>query len=411
MGDAPVIKEIAVSDVRIGMYITKVNCPWLKNPFWRKEFLLTTERQLMLIRSSTAKSVWIDYAKSIPEAAAEAAGAALSASEKEAIETPVETESTCTSLQDEMQHAAAIIERAHDAVQDMFHDIRLGKAINLNAAEDIAQEISDSVARNGYALISLARLKEADRYTYLHSVAVCALMSALARQLGLSEMQVRQASLAGLLHDVGKAEIPLEILNKPDKLTEEEFKAIMAHPQLGHDLLLEAGVTDEVVLDVCLHHHEKLNGRGYPEGRDAPNISLMARMGAICDVYDAITSNRPYKAGWDPAESIKRMYNWCGEHLDTQVFHAFVRTLGIYPIGSLVRLDNGMLGVVTEQSRSTLLKPKVKAFFSTQTLQSCPPQVFDLSAPDCTCTIVQREDPNAWELGDWNHIWAASETT
>ena len=135
----------------------------------------------------------------------------------------------------------------------------------------------------------------------------------------------------------------------------------------------------------------------------------MAKMGAICDIYDAITSNRPYKAGWDPAESIKRMYNWCGEHLDTQVFHAFVRTLGIYPIGSLVRLNNGMLGVVTEQNHSTLLHPKVKAFFSINTLQYCKPELFDLSEPSCTCAIVQREDPVAWKLGDWSHIWAETQ--
>ncbi len=404
-----VIKEIDVRDVRIGMYIVKVNCPWLKNPFWRKEFLLNSERHLRLIQASTAKSVWIDCSKGIEPQAVLAVVTPLDTSEDAVQEAAAESAQVCSSLQDEMQHAAAIIERAHSAVQDMFHDIRMGKAINIDAAEDIAQEISDSVARNSYALISLARLKKADRYTYLHSVAVCALMSALARQLDLSDLQIRQASLAGLLHDVGKAEIPLEILNKPERLTADEFKIIMQHPRQGYELLLEAGVTDEVVLDVCLHHHEKLNGRGYPDGCDSEHISLMAKMGAICDIYDAITSNRPYKAGWDPAESIKRMYNWCGEHLDTQVFHAFVRTLGIYPIGSLVRLNNGMLGVVTEQNHTTLLHPKVKAFFSINTLQYCKPELFDLSEPSCTCSIVQREDPVAWKLGDWSHIWAETQ--
>ena len=139
-------------------------------------------------------------------------------------EAAAESAQVCSSLQDEMQHAAAIIERAHSAVQDMFHDIRMGKAINIDAAEDIAQEISDSVARNSYALISLARLKKADRYTYLHSVAVCALMSALARQLDLSDLQIRQASLAGLLHDVGKAEIPLGMVFKTLPLALSEVR-------------------------------------------------------------------------------------------------------------------------------------------------------------------------------------------
>lgn len=405
------IKEIAVENLCLGMYITKVNCRWMKNPFWRKEFLLNSQRQLQLIQSSSAKSVWIDCDKGkSPENATECNTQAPNAIPLPIPEYSAHVQGSVNiSLQEEMQRAAAIIERAHDAVQDMFHDIRMGKAIDLDSAEDIAQEISDSVARNGYALISLARLKQADRYTYLHSVAVCALMSALARQLGLDDFKVRQASLAGLLHDVGKAEIPLEILNKPGNLTEAEFEVIMRHPRLGYELLLQAGITDEVVLDVCLHHHEKLNGRGYPDGKAASHISLMARMGAVCDIYDAITSNRPYKKGWDPAESIKRMHNWCGEHLDTEVLHAFVKTLGIYPIGSLVRLDNGMLGVVIAQSRATLLKPKVKAFFCTETLQHCEPLSFDLSNPDCPRSIIQREDPSTWALGDWNHLWADSE--
>ena len=403
------IKEIAVTELRLGMYITKVNCPWMKNPFWRKEFLLNSPRQLALIRSSMAKTVWIDSAKGRAVEAAEAADVPLCPAEPAVQDGRSAHHQEQTSLHDEMQRAAAIIQRAHGAVQDMFHDIRMGQAIDLDAAQQIAQDISDSVARNGYALISLARLKQADRYTYLHSVAVCALMSALARKLGLSEAQIGQASLAGLLHDVGKAEIPLDILNKPERLTDTEFETIMQHPRLGHDLLRQAGITDEAVLDVCLHHHEKLNGGGYPEGRDVCTISLMSRMGAICDIYDAITSNRPYKKGWDPAESIKRMHNWCGEHLDTQVFHAFVRTLGIYPIGSLVRLSNGMLGVVTEQSPATLLKPKVKAFFSIESMQQCAPLSFDLSSPDCPCAIVQREDPATWELGEWDHLWAAPE--
>ena len=158
--------------------------------------------------------------------------------------------------------------------------------------------------RNAGALLGLVRLKSHDDYTFMHSVAVCTLMVVLSRRMGLTEAQVCEAGLAGLLHDVGKARIPLAVLNKPGALSADEYRLVQGHPRLGHDMLAEAGVPTAAVLDVCLHHHERPDGQGYPEGLCGADFSLQARMGAVCDVYDAITSNRPYKSGWGPADSI-----------------------------------------------------------------------------------------------------------
>ena len=144
----------------------------------------------------------------------------------------------------------------------------MGRAIEADAAQPLVEEISNSVMRNPGALISLARLKTADDYTYMHSVAVCALMIALARQLGLDEQQTRDAGMAGLLHDLGKALLPMEILNKPGKLTDEEFAIVKTHPGKGFDLLEHAQGVSEITKDVCLHHHEKVDGSGYPKGLD-----------------------------------------------------------------------------------------------------------------------------------------------
>jgi HD-GYP domain-containing protein (c-di-GMP phosphodiesterase class II) len=231
-------------------------------------------------------------------------------------------------------------------------------------------------------------------------------MVSLARQLKLDEKQIREAGMAGLLHDLGKAMIPMEILNKPGKLTDEEFDLIKSHPAEGHRLLVEGGTVGEIPLDVCLHHHEKVDGRGYPHQLKDEQISIFAKMGAVCDVYDAITSNRPYKAGWDPAESIRKMTEWCNGHFDAKVFQSFIKSIGIYPIGSLVRLSSGRLAVVTEQSEKSLLTPNVKIFFSTKANTYIKPEMIFLSRPGTTEKIVSREDAATWGIKDLNQFWA-----
>jgi HD-GYP domain-containing protein (c-di-GMP phosphodiesterase class II) len=284
----------------------------------------------------------------------------------------------------------------------MFNESRLGHADDAEHCRPLVAEISESVYRNPGALVSLARLKSADEYSYMHSVAVCALMVALGRNLGLSEAQCREAGLAGLLHDMGKAVIPLEILNKPGKLSDEEFALMRTHPERGHALLQEGRGVSEAVLDVCLHHHEKMDGSGYPHRLSGEAFTLVARMGSVCDVYDAVTSNRPYKAGWDPAESIARMASWQG-HFDGAVFSAFVRSLGIYPTGSLVRLGSGRLAVVVEQNPQALTSPVVRVFFSTSSQLPIPPERLDLARS--TDRIVARESRSDWEAARLEGLW------
>jgi putative nucleotidyltransferase with HDIG domain len=308
-------------------------------------------------------------------------------------------------MAEEVERAAKICAESKQAVVSMFQEVRMGKAISGEVAGELVDEISSSVMRNPGALISLARLKTADDYTYMHSVAVCALMIALAGKLGLDEKQTRDAGMSGLLHDLGKAMMPMEVLNKPGKLTDEEFRIIKSHPVEGHRLLLEGGTVGAVPLDVCLHHHEKVDGSGYPDRLKDEQISMFAKMGAVCDVYDAITSNRPYKAGWDPAESIRKMTEWCNGHFDGRIFQAFVKSIGIYPVGSLVRLTSGRLAVVTEQSEKSLLTPCVKAFFSTKSMVYVPPEVIDLGRPGVVEKIVSREDAEKWGIKNLDQLW------
>lgn len=405
------LKQIHVKQLRLGMYVHELSGSWMDNPFWRVSFLLDDPNDLQTILSTGIKGAWIDTAKGSDveggtDEKAIAAVVDITLAQADKIgkrETHIDTEQ-------EAARAVIICTKSKQAVSSMFKEARMGNALNAEDALPIVEEIASSVLRNPGALIGLARLKSTDDYTYMHSVAVCALMVSLARQLGLADDQIRQAGMAGLLHDVGKMMIPLEILNKPGKLTEVEFEVVKSHPVEGHKMLLKGNGISEIALDVCLHHHEKVDGSGYPGKLGNEQINLHAKMGAICDVYDAITSNRPYKHGWEPAESIRKMAEWTG-HFDPDVFQAFVKTIGIYPVGSLVRLESNRLGVITEQTDKSLLTPKVKVFFSIKSNGRIVPEIVDLSKPACKDKIISHESPEKWDIPDIRQLWSGLPAT
>jgi putative nucleotidyltransferase with HDIG domain len=404
------LKKIQIRQLRLGMHLHSLEGPWLNHPFWKTKFVLADKGDLDKLLASGVEACVIDTAKGLdalperqqpdPEPEPVATPPALAPPEAPAIVTQA------TSMAGEVKRAAAVMSTSKQAVKALFSEARLGNAVDAAECLPLVDEIAGSVWRNPGALVSLARLKTHDDYTYMHSVAVCALMVSLARQLGLDEAKTRDAGLAGLLHDLGKAMMPSEVLNKPGKLTDAEFTIMKNHPMRGHELLLEGGTATAGALDVCLHHHEKIDGTGYPHGLRGDQITLLAKMGAVCDVYDAITSDRPYKNGWDPAESIRKMAEWRGGHFDDVVFQAFVKSVGIYPIGSLVRMQSGRLAVVCEQNPESLVSPRVKVFFSTRSQLHIPPEMLNLANPGCSDRIAARESNAQWKFARLDELWA-----
>ncbi|QZI68259.1 HD-GYP domain-containing protein [Pseudomonas protegens] len=395
------LKLISIHQLQMGMYIHQFCGSWLDHSFWKAGFVLDSHADLQRLRSSNLSSLWIDTSKGgdLPEASATTTPDLPPTAQPATAATPR------ASMDVEVQRALKLCAHSRKAVMAMFQEVRMGQALEMQQAEDLVLQIGQSLLRHPDALISLARLKNADDYTYMHSVAVCALMLATARQLGLSEDYIRLAGIAGLLHDVGKLTIPDSILNKPQKLSDTEFERVKLHPEAGGAILRQSHDVDALVLDVCLHHHEKADGSGYPHRLAGNQISLFAQMGAVCDVYDAVTSNRPYNRGWDPAEAIQRMSTWKG-HFDQRVFQAFVKSVGIYPVGALVRLESGRLAVVIEQNPKSLLTPKVRVFFSTRSNLPLEQSVVDLAKIHGQDRIVAREAPEDWEFKNLDRLWS-----
>ncbi|HET7867953.1 MAG TPA: HD-GYP domain-containing protein [Burkholderiaceae bacterium] len=399
------VKKIPVQQLRLGMYVHEFCGSWMEHPFWRSKFLLRTEAELQRVVQSGIKELWID-----PSKGCDVEGGVSQAEVREEVERELEFAAsmpmpldTVQSTQAAFARATALYRSAKPRIASMFNEARLGRAVDAGSCLPLVDEISESVMRNPGALISVVRLKQRDDYTYMHSVAVCALMVALGRALGLEGESLRQIGLAGMLHDIGKVAMPLEVLNKPGKLTDEEFTLMKSHAERGHAMLMEGGGVGPLVLDVCLHHHEKVDGSGYPHGLSGENISLFAKMGAVCDVYDAVTSVRPYKNGWDPGEALRKMAQWKG-HFDTRIFQAFVKTVGIYPTGSLVRLQSGRLAVVMEQNPAALLTPRVKAFFSLKSNLRVEPTEIDLASPWVQDKVVGCESPEDWPFKDLDRL-------
>ncbi len=391
------LKKINVNDVTLGMYINEVCGSWMDHPFWRNSFNLSTSKQLKTLQECGIDEVWIDTDKGLD---VEVSTSVVTKEEENQKIDDVLLEATgyarkelppVVPLHEELDRARKVHHKAKAAVMSMFHDVRMGKALQAQETLTLVDNITQSLARNSNAFLSLSRLKEKDNHTYLHSVAVCALMIAVGKQFGIEGEELRNLGVAGLLHDAGMIQIPDRILNKTSNLTNEEFNIIKAHPKLGWAILHDSPEMNEMVLDVCLHHHERMDGEGYPDKLPGEELSLFTKICTVCDVYDTITSDRCYKNGYVPAEAIRKMTAWQPGHFDLTVFHAFVKTVGIYPVGTLVKLKSGRLAVVTDQVTKSLLTPIVKVFFSTKLDAPIFMELVDLSkVPD---SIVSVENP------------------
>jgi putative nucleotidyltransferase with HDIG domain len=397
------------------MFVESFEGSWWQHPFWRSRFVINNPKDLERVRASEVSAVIIDTAKGAeplegPRPAptsSDRGGLQKSADPAQKIakarmSAAADVSASTKIYFDENARAAKIVDRSKKIVRQIFDGARLGKAVRSADVLDVVEEVAGSIERSPKALLGIVRLKSKDEYTYLHSVAVCALMVNLSRQLQLPEKEVRDMGVAGLLHDIGKMVIPETVLNKPGRLNDEEFAIVKAHPERGYELLAQGVGIPDAALDVCRHHHEKVDGSGYPFGLTGEQMSQAAKMGAICDVYDALTSNRAYKEAWTTAAAIGAMRSWEG-HFDPRLLFAFMQSTSIFPPGMLVRLRSNRLAVVLENGRRTT-RPRVKAFYSATDREMITPQVVIIDDSLAHDQIMSEEDPSHWVLDNWVEV-------
>lgn len=374
-------KQVAVEDLELGMYVVELDRPWLGTPFLFQGFPITTEAELERLRRC-CQYVYIDVAQSRlwspDEARALRRDYELTwiepAQDRQATQQEVRFSTqrlnvvpaqrhyppqNATSLLSHIEAIKQIHSRTREYIGRVLNDVRLGRSINVHGARELVNDMVDAIVLDDNALAWFAQLKRRDEYTSLHSINVCIISLLFGRHLGYSVAQLREIGHGALLHDLGKMRVPLGLLNKPHGLEGAELEELKRHPQYGYELLKEAGGMSVEALEVVYAHHERMDGSGYPRRLKGKEISDFAMLVSVVDVYDAITSDRVYHTGISPHEALNQMYEWAPTSFPKEILEEFIKCLGIYPIGSIVELNTGDVGVVMTVNRTHRLRPVV----------------------------------------------------
>lgn len=410
----------------MGMFIHNLNAGWLYHPFFSRKIKVNDEKTIKKIQECGIREIYIDTEKGIDVADAptlEEVNREVETEIKEGIETeikaavragiqagiqagignttevPDEEESMLPKvpIEQELTRAREIQKQAKQTIQKIMDDIRFGKQIETEKAERVVENMVESIFRNQDALISLGKIRKKDEYTYFHSMSVAVLMISFARQMGFDKRSIQEVGIGAMLHDIGKMKVPHEILNKSGKLTEEELNKIREHVVYSREILEGTDGISEISVTVAAQHHERIDGSGYPEKLEGDEISIFGQMTAIVDVYDAMTADRCYQKKFIPSEVLKSLYEWSKSHYNRDLVQRFIRCVGIYPIGTLVRLDSGMLGVIIHHSEKSLLEPVVRVVYNPVREMLIMPYDIDLSQNGGD-HIKCYESPDKWDI-------------
>jgi len=410
---SPRLRTVAVDQLRPGMFIHDLQVGWLNHPFWRSRFLIDDQQTIDRLREGAIREVVIDTQcgfdiddlTPLPiDQAARDRFAEQDRRFREAAAQRVAKVRNSVSIDEERWRVQFLQRDAQVLIQALMEDIRLGRPVDIRRTEPVIEKMIASVLRHPDALIPLLQTKDHEQYSIQHALSVAAMAIAFGATLDLDEDDLRQTAMGALLQDIGKARIPEDILQKPDRLTPFEMRWMRRHVDESQAILEDSPGITELMFDIVTNHHERIDGTGYPHALAGDSIPLHAQVTSIVDVYDALTSDRPYQLRTEPTFALRQLYGMADSHFHEGLLQAFVRTVGIYPVGSLVRLDNGTLAVVLEENRDNLLQPRVQVMYDTRELRYLRPYVLDLARRLEPPAIVGVEsyvywgiDPRRWQ--------------
>ncbi len=339
------MKRIQTDELKPGMYIVDVAGTWSQKLHTERKLFIEDEQFIGLLKQNGFNSVFVDLAK-VREAKQAAA--------------VVESLGTEADIKAEIKESIAIQSEAHKTVTKIFANFQKGQKLEVSQAEEVVGVVTESILQNKFVLAGLSNMKQKSRYLYEHALSSSVLMVTFAHTLGFDKDKQRELGLGAMFYDLGMLNVPSRIVNLPGKLSGKQYDVVKRHVEYGYAILQNHPQISEDILSMIIEHHERLDGSGYPFGLKDEEISQVGRMAAIVDVYDASTSDRGYHTGLLPAIALSKLYQNKGGLFDDEMIGLFVKSIGIYPFGTLVRLFNGLVGIVVRIDPDFLLYPQIR---------------------------------------------------
>lgn len=399
------IRKLSVANLLPGMFVVDTGLDWTEYPYlFADEGELTSADAIEAIAKEGFLDAFVDTERGSytwPDAPKQSTAQRIR--DTVVKQTHGET-STAVPIAEEIEQAREVYDESLHFARDFMTEAGKTGTVDYEASASLVEDVLNSVARNHDALISLTKLRSFDEYTFTHCINVAVLATAFGRHLGLQPDDLRHLGTAALFHDVGKARIPSNILNKPGKLTDQEFEVMRKHPQRSYLLLHKKKNIPKRVLRGIVEHHEKYNGHGYPRKLDSQAIHPFARIIAVADVYDALTSRRVYKAPMMPSKALTILYGMRGKDFHPGHAEQFIKFMGIYPVGSMVRLSNGDYAIVTASNQDAPLRPTITIAFD-KDMNPAKPHTLNLATQsnntalaidDCVDHEPLGVDPALW---------------
>ena len=377
------IREIPLKDVKIGMCLAEPVKTTSGVVIFNTNFYFTSRNQIIKLLDLGVKKLKVNLGSSLYDDKTEAEKKKIIYDAKKEFEDPVKRIEKMT---DVITETKSLFDQGEKVVQELMESARFGKALDKKSIRDETVRILDNIQKDPLVSLALLDLKNFDEYTYIHSINVAVLSVAFAHHLKFSEEKVLSIGQGGILHDIGKAKIPVNILNKPEKLNDTEFKVVQRHPNLGIQIVESEAMDNNIIKEIILHHHESYDGSGYPGHISGDDMKRYAAIVSVADFFDALTTKRGYKEIITPANAVKTIFSLKGKKFDPRVVNHFVKTVGIYPIGSIVELSDQRIATVIAFSKDFLLQPIVKVLS-----ESGKNEIISLMNSDLYITGIQSD--------------------